>query len=457
MGKAADDPLLPKSTLDYGTTPPLQKGGTSLRRTGSSEQVPHNLKKRLFFLLEHPESSWRGQLVGTSLMLIILVSTVAFVLESEVCDSPDCSGFLPFEPWSMIFYIIELVCVVIFTIEYCLRFWSCGDDWAERWQFACKPLNFIDLIAWLPFWITGFFTDPPFGPPAYGHEASSVSLSFVRVVRLVRIFRIIKLGRYSAGLRMYVGTLKLSAQPLLVLVLASSVATVIFASVIWLIERPDSGLVTAELLASTGRGDSDGVRGLQAMCFGTIPSAFWWTLTTMTTVGYGDCFPITLLGKIFGTIVMFSGIIVFALPISVVGNNFTKMTSLLEAEQAQFSTSDFDRDGRVDYGELKEWMKAKRHENLLRDGVETSPRAVMQKYDPKGLGYLLLDQFKQEQRDLLVEPRDPAAEAVEKLQLEMRARMDAQDERVARLEAANAEVAAKIDQLCAALLTQKRK
>ena len=67
----------------------------------------------------------------------------------------------------------------------------------------------------------------------------------------------------------------------------------------------------------------------QAICFGTIPSAFWWALTTMTTVGYGDCYPITLLGKIVAVIAMVGGVIVLALPITVLGSNFAKAILLL--------------------------------------------------------------------------------------------------------------------------------
>ena len=61
---------------------------------------------------------------------------------------------------------------------------------------------------------------------------------------------------------------------------------------------------------------------MQAYCFGTVPSTMWWAVTTMTTVGYGDCYPITLPGKVLSVVAMLTGIIVLALPISVIGNNF---------------------------------------------------------------------------------------------------------------------------------------
>ena len=77
---------------------------------------------------------------------------------------------------------------------------------------------------------------------------------------------------------------------------------------------------------------------MQAVCFGTIPSCFWWALTTMTTVGYGDCYPITLMGKIVAVVAMISGVIVLALPITVLGSNFAKMVEMCSTRQPNPTT-----------------------------------------------------------------------------------------------------------------------
>ena len=90
-------------------------------------------------------------------------------------------------------------------------------------------------------------------------------------------------------------------------------------------EEPKSSLVTQELLEANGRGD------LQTICFGTIPSSMWWVLVTMTTVGYGDCFPITVLGKVIAILVMLSGVILLALPITVLTSKCAAPPSLAQA------------------------------------------------------------------------------------------------------------------------------
>merc|ERR1740121_1202819 len=110
---------------------------------------------------------------------------------------------------------------------------------------------------------------------------------------------------------------------------------IIFASVIWLIEKP-GGIVSDEVIAATL-----GVE-MQALCFETIPSAFWWSLTTMTTVGYGDCYPMSLLGKLLSVFAMIGGGIVLALPITVIGSNFAKMVEMYEEDTLEFSTIDDD-------------------------------------------------------------------------------------------------------------------
>ena len=81
----------------------------------------------------------------------------------------------------------------------------------------------------------------------------------------------------------------------------------------------------------------------QAFCFGTIPTAFWWALVTMTTVGYGDCYPSTPGGKCVSVLAMFGGVLILALPITVVGSNFQKMVELFE-EDAQARRCDDDDD-----------------------------------------------------------------------------------------------------------------
>eukprot|EP00966_Prymnesium_polylepis_P003542 80993-Prymnesium_polylepis.1 len=171
-----------------------------------------------------------------------------------------------------------------------------------------------------------------------------------------------------------------------------------------LVEQPSSSFVTDALLQQTGRGD------MQGMCFGTIPSSAWWVLTTMTTVGYGDCFPITILGKFIAVVAMLSGVIVLALPITVLGSNFAQISEMYEEDAAQFAFQDYDTDGRIDEEELRDFLRSKRREGKLRVDVDTSIASLMAKYDPDQNGYLTMDEFQRLQQDVIAKPRDPIKE-----------------------------------------------
>lgn len=88
-----------------------------------------------------------------------------------------------------------------------------------------------------------------------------------------------------------------------------------------------------------GRAGTTPYDGMQAYCFGTVPSTMWWAITTMTTVGYGDCYPITLPGKVFSVITMLTGLIVLALPITVIGNNFVLVNEMFEDDTRALAQS----------------------------------------------------------------------------------------------------------------------
>ena len=351
------------------------------------------------------------------------------------------------------------------VVEYVLRLWSCGDGFTARRKFILAPANIVDLVAFLPFYVTGaallrflvafvpttacavgpsagFLETPLFAAPEMQSPDGGGGAAFVRAMRLLRVFRVFKVGRYSLGIRLFSGALKLSVQPLVILLLSGGVTCVIFASLIWcvvqhslgirsahreeslprlserklkvshtfgpssgrLVEQPSSSFVTDALLQQTGRGD------MQGMCFGTIPSSAWWVLTTMTTVGYGDCFPITILGKFIAVVAMLSGVIVLALPITVLGSNFAQISEMYEEDAAQFAFQDYDTDGHIDEEELRDFLRSKRREGKLRVDVDTSIASLMAKYDPDQNGYLTMDEFQRLQQDLIIKPRDPIKE-----------------------------------------------
>jgi voltage-gated potassium channel len=211
---------------------------------------------------------------------LIFLNVVAVVIESVASVQKAA-------PW--FFTVFETVSVVIFTVEYVLRVWSCtvaprfAGPVLGRLRFMATPFAVIDLCAILPFYFAGLGLD----------------LRFIRAFRLMRIFRIAKLGRYSTSLQLLGRVFAARKYELLVTL---SVMLVL--------------LVVASCLMYYAEGD------VQPNVFSSIPASMWWGVATLTTVGYGDAFPVTVTGKLIASFMAIMGIGVFALPAGILGGGF---------------------------------------------------------------------------------------------------------------------------------------
>jgi voltage-gated potassium channel len=156
--------------------------------------------------------------------------------------------------------------------------------WPARLAYAFTPAAIVDFVAVAPFLIEAF-TD-----------------THLRIVVLVRLLRLFKLGRYSTGFQSLFQAIRRERQALLASFLILVSVVLVSASFAYMAER-----------------------NAQPEAFGSIPDAIWWAITTVTTVGYGDVVPKTVLGRIVGGLTMISGILMIALPVAIIGSSFTEV------------------------------------------------------------------------------------------------------------------------------------
>ena len=243
-------------------------------------------KKRLYEILEIAAIGDRiSKLFDIFIMTLIALNVIAVILATVERLNLQYQYY---------FRIFEIFSVSIFTLEYLLRLWTCTikknfrNSITGRIKYIFTPYAIIDLLAILPFYL------PMIIP---------LDLRFIRAVRLFRLFRLFKIGRYSKAVVILKKLLKDKKEELLLVIFMAFILLIIFSSLMYFIEKE-----------------------AQPEAFSDIPAAMWWGITTLTTVGYGDIYPITTLGKIVGALIAFLGIGLFALPAGILGSGLVEAT-----------------------------------------------------------------------------------------------------------------------------------
>lgn len=240
-------------------------------------------RSRLYRLLE--PSAWpREGLSWLNRLLCFLILTAALVALLETESTVRVGR----EAW---FVGFEVVVGSLFVLEYMARLWVTvehpdyrGPVWG-RLKYMVSFSAVVDLLAILPL-LLGLF----------GMEAL-----FMRLMRVLRILRLARLGRFSVAMRELGHAVK-ARQFELYISLGLALLVLLFSSMmLYLLEG-----------------------GVQEEAFGSIPRAMWWSVATLTTVGYGDVYPITALGRFFAALTALSGIGIIAMPTGIMAAAFSE-------------------------------------------------------------------------------------------------------------------------------------
>lgn len=219
------------------------------------------------------------KIINTVLILLIIANVLAMILDTV----PSYHA-----RYGAQFGRFEHLSLWIFTVEYALRLWSapaCSPLSAgrARWAYIWTPFALIDLAAILPLLA-----------PVFGAD-----LRVLRLLRVFRALRLFKLVRYSQALQLIGHVIRQKREELTITLVMAAMLLLVLSTLVFNCEHPTRPEV-----------------------FSDLPTTLWWGVVTLTSVGYGDIFPTTVWGRVFGGIIAFGGIPLFALPAGVLGSAF---------------------------------------------------------------------------------------------------------------------------------------
>ncbi|XP_021567893.1 potassium voltage-gated channel subfamily G member 4 [Carlito syrichta] len=206
-------------------------------------------------------------------------------------------------------FVVETVCVAWFSLEFCLRFVQAPD----KCRFFRGPLNIIDILAISPYYVSLAVSKEPPGAgawPSGGSYLEKVGL-VLRVLRALRILYVMRLARYSLGLQTLGLTVRRCPCEFGLLLLFLAVAVTLFSPLVYVAENESGRLLE----------------------FTSIPASYWWAIISMTTVGYGDMVPRSVLGQMVALSSILSGILIMAFPATSIFHTFSHSYLELKKEQ----------------------------------------------------------------------------------------------------------------------------
>jgi voltage-gated potassium channel len=250
------------------------------------------MKRRVHEILEVGQSGdWVSQGVDWLLMLLIVANVAAIITATE----PSVYAVAHVH-----FHYFELVSYGIFAVEYVLRVWCCTSDQnfahpvKGRLRYILRPLMLADATAVFSYFIILFLP-------------TALDLGALRTLRLLS--RLASLARYSAGMQAVVGVAAARRGELMAVVSVVAALLVLASTLMYFAEH-----------------------SVQPEKFSSIPATFYWSVVTVTTLGYGDVFPVTNIGRLLSGIIALLGVGIFALPAGILGSGFVEQIHRRHAE-----------------------------------------------------------------------------------------------------------------------------
>lgn len=230
-------------------------------------------KQKTYIIIYGTCTFW-GKMFDIILLIFILFGSISAMLESVKGIDVRYHHFLIVSEW---------VITIFFTIEYILRLIS----HKKPWQYIFSFYGIIDLISLLPMYLSFFITGSKF-------------LSIIRILRLLRVFRILELAQFSDQANELKNAIYASKTKILVFIYFVLVSCVLMGALMYMIEPHDEA-------------------------FTSIPRSIYWCIVTLTTVGYGDVVPTSVLGQIVASMIMILGYGVIAVPTGIITSEYSRI------------------------------------------------------------------------------------------------------------------------------------
>ena len=240
------------------------------------------IKQKIALLFDDKKGNLKGdKFVEYFISWLIIINMIAIILESY--KGINTSYFLYFN-------ILEIFSIIVFSIEYLLRIWISDLIFPDisptraRVKYITSFMGVVDLISILPFFLPYFI---------------KIDLRILRTLRLFRLLRLLKLNRYFKSLSVIKNVIVKTKSEILVTVFMVFILLILASTLMYNIEK-----------------------NAQPEAFQNIGQAMWWAVATLTTVGYGDIYPITGLGKILSAFIALLGIGIVALPTGIISSAY---------------------------------------------------------------------------------------------------------------------------------------